>query len=267
MHWKTALPTLLTTLAAKPRLGLLTDMDGTISPIVDQPDQAQITSNSRDLLRALLPYVTLIAAVSGREVNDLRARIDLPGLIYIGNHGLEWWVDGKSQITPEALVHRPALDAALQILSQKQVPGMLIEDKGVTISAHYRQTANPDVVEITFKLILEQIAAQHGLTLYEGRKVFELRPPINMNKGTVLLYLSTTHKLDAVVFIGDDTTDVDGLIGARQLRDSGVCFGVGIGVESPNMPPAVRDHADLLASGVPDVEAFLAWLLNARKRI
>ncbi|MBN1966657.1 MAG: trehalose-phosphatase [Anaerolineae bacterium] len=264
MHWRQATSTALAALVRRDRLGLVTDVDGTISPIVSHPDAAQVTPGCREVLEALVPHLALVAVISGRAVADVRERVGLPGLVYVGNHGLDWWADGAIHIAPEASAARPALEAALDDVRARQVPGMLVEDKGATLSIHYRQTADPPAVAVNFTPLIEQIAARHGLKLFQGRMVFELRPAVAVNKGSAFLHLITQYRLDGALYLGDDTTDVDALRAARRLRQDGTCDALGLGVESDDMPAAVRESADLLVSGVQDVESFLSWLLHAR---
>ncbi len=264
MHWKEAIPTLLTTLVGQPRLGLITDVDGTISPIVSDPDAAQVTTRCRDVLGALVPQITLVAAISGRAVADVRDRVGLPGMVYIGNHGLEWWAAGTIQLAPGAAAARSALEAALNEARHHLVPGVSIEDKGVTASIHYRQAADPPSAAAALLPELRRIAAAHHLRLFQGRMVFELRPPIDINKGSALLRLVSEHRLEGALYLGDDTTDIDALRAARQLRHDGTCFALGVGVESSGTPTALRENADLMAFGIQDVESLLTWLLNAR---
>ncbi len=262
-YWQDAL-SLLQPLVERPRLGLVTDVDGTISPIVSEPEAAQVTGRSRELLRALQVHLALVAVVSGRSVKDVRNRVALPGVVYLGNHGLERWEDNRVVPAPQAAAFRPALEAAMEALGPQQMPGMQIEDKGATLSIHYRQTADPAAVAEKFAPLLREIAASHGLSFFQGRMVFELRPPLEVNKGTAFRGLVIERELDAAVYIGDDTTDVDALRMARQLRQEQRCYCLGLGVESPDIPDAVRATADLLVSGVSGVESFLAWLLTAR---
>lgn len=265
IYWQNAQTTLLQTLIEQPRLGVITDMDGTISPIVDKPDAALITSRSREALLGLQSTLTLVAAVSGRGVEDLRARVAVPGMVYIGNHGLERWVDDRVELLPAAAAFRPAVAAAAGALRERQLPGMVIEDKTATLSVHYRQTSDPQTVAREFAPIVQEIATQQGLAFFQGRMVFELRPPVKVDKGTAFAALVTDYALDGAVYLGDDTTDADALRMARQLRETGSCYTLGIGVDSDDTPAIVRDSADLLANGVSAVEDFLLWLLMARK--
>lgn len=263
MDWHEATDTLLKPLTGPGRVGVISDMDGTLSPIVDQPDAAQITPRGKRLLAALQEKLALVALVSGRAVTDLSQRVGLPQLVYVGNHGLEKWVDGQVQLTPEALQYRPALEAALHDLRGLVDTGMLVEDKGATLSIHYRQTADPAAAAKKFSPVMRQIATQHGLKYFAGRMVFELRPPVDVDKGSTFAALVADYRLDAAVYLGDDTTDADALRMARRLREQGRGHAVGIGIQSDDMPAIVQESADLMASGVSGVESFLSWLLNA----
>jgi trehalose 6-phosphate phosphatase len=261
MHWKSS--TLLTKLVSYPRLGLVTDVDGTISPIVDRPDAARVTPRCRELLQALQRHLALVAVISGRAAQDVQAMVDLAGVQVVGNHGLEWWCDGQVEIAPAVAAYRPALEAAAATVHTHLVPGMFVEDKGATLSIHYRRTADPAATADRLAALLPEIAGEHNLKIFRGNMIFELRPPVGIDKGSAFRQLVEKHQLDAALYLGDDTTDVDALRMARRLRDSATCYALGLGVESDHMPPALRDQADLLLSGVQDVEAFLAWLLNA----
>ncbi len=263
-YWQEALTDLLAPLTHVARLGVATDVDGTISPIVSEPDAIQITPRNRALLRALTAQLPLVAVISGRAVDDVRERIGIAGLVYIGNHGLEWAAGDRVEIPPEVQTYRPALEAALQAIQRIQVPGLYLEDKGATLSIHYRQCPNPDAVGEQLRPRLIHIAAAQGLHLSAGRRVFELRPPLAIDKGVAFARLVERYHLEAAVYLGDDTTDADALRTARHLRQQGTCYALGLAVLSADTPAAVRAHADLSLLGVEDVEVFFAWLLKAR---
>ncbi len=263
MNWRSS--ELLNPIVEIKRLGLVTDMDGTISPIVNDPESAQITPRSQRLLKALHSCLTLVAVVSGRAADDVRNRVDIPDLIYVGNHGLEHWDGSRVIPAPEASQFRPNITAALNKLNQALIPGIQVEDKGATLSIHYRQAGDPLMAGQNLGPVVEEIARQEGLRFFQGRMVFELRPPVDIDKGTTFRQLIETHHLDGAFYIGDDTTDVDALQVARDLREQNRCYTVGVGVESSDMPASVRETADVMASGISDVESLLEWLLNARK--
>lgn len=263
MDWQIAADDAIRTLVRKPRLGLVTDVDGTISPIVDEPDAAQVTPRARELLAALRPHLALVAAVSGRAADDVRERVGVPGLVIVGNHGLETWADGAVQLAPEAAGYRPALEAARDALSAALLPGMQVEDKGATLSVHYRQADDPDAAETAYDPIAQTVADRHGLRLFRGRMVFELRPPLEIDKGTAFRRLVQDYALSGAVYLGDDTTDADALRAARELRASGACYALALGVESGDTPESVREASDFLLPGVAGVEDFLGSLFNA----
>lgn len=263
MQWQQARNTILADLARRARLGIITDMDGTISPIVPIPTAARPTARSKQLLADLHERLPLVAVISGRAAADVQARVGLPDLIYVGNHGLERWADGKVALIPEAAPYRPQVDAAARAAADHIIDGMFIEDKGATLSIHYRGAADPIRTAIDLAPVFEGIAEAHGLRMFRGRMVFELRPPIEVNKGTAFAQLVDEYRLDGALFLGDDTTDADAMHIARQLRAEGRCDAWGVGVADEDTPDAIYESADLLVAGVTGVEDLLAWLLSA----
>ncbi len=254
---------LLKPLLKAPRLGVITDMDGTISPIVATPSDALPTPRNRQILAQLAAQIALVAIISGRSAADVRERVGLDGALYVGNHGLEYWRDGQAVLAPNVAQYRPSLQAAAQQLRGRMLPGMWVEDKVASLSIHYRNTTYPDVVAARYAPIIADIADQHGLKMFSGRMIFELRPPLPIHKGTALRQLVEAHNLSAAVYLGDDTTDADALQMAKDLRAAGRCHSVGIGVLSDDTPDAVRSAADVLVEGVEGVESFLSWLASA----
>ena len=264
MFWHEAIPTHLAVLRDTSRLGIVTDMDGTISPLAEHPDLAEVTPRCRELLRTLCARIRLVAVISGRSVRDVRERVDLPEVEYIGNHGLERWVDGGVRVNPEAAAYRPQIEAVMEPLYGLLEPGMLVEDKGATLSVHYRGTADPQAARERLGPALNQLTEVSGLVLSRGHMVYEIRPPIAQDKGTAFRSLVEEYNLDAALFMGDDLTDVAALKGARRLRQEGTCYALGVGVLSAATPEAVLESADLLAQGVSGVESLLSWLVDAR---
>ena len=263
MIWREENQALLAGLVERRPLGLVSDMDGTLSLIAPTPDAATVTPRARALLAALAERLALVALVSGRAAADLRARAGLASLVYVGNHGVERWENEQVRVRPEAARYQPALVAALAELQPQLLPGMLLEDKGVTASLHYRQAADPDAVHRAMKPVVDRVSAAHGLRASEGRMIFEIRPPVEIDKGTAFRELVAEYGLAAAVFLGDDTTDADALRAARALRASGDCYAVAVGVDAPGTPDVVRASSDFLVPGVEGVEDFLAWLLDA----
>jgi trehalose 6-phosphate phosphatase len=261
VHWLDARETLFADLLKNTRLGVFSDFDGTLSPIVQERDKAAISVGRRQMLAELSERLPLVALVSGRAVADLRARVDLPQVIYIGNHGFERWTAEGVSLSPQAQHFREGLQAFIHTVELH--PGMDLEDKGTTLAIHYRNVPDPVSVQESYPPLLEALAAKNGLKFSQGRMVFEIKPPLKINKGTALELLVLEFELNAVLFMGDDVTDVDAMMKARELRELGKIAAVNVGVESPEMPPAIRDYSDVFATGTDDVESLLGWLLTA----
>ena len=165
MHWENAKSELLKAVY-KPRLGLITDVDGTLSPIVDVPDEARVTPQNLELLAALQTQLTLIAVVSGRSAEDVYQRVGLPGLVYLGNHGMEAWQGGKAIVSPVVAGYRENLSTVMPEINRILVEGMRFEDKGATLSVHYRQTSDPDQVGKDLEPLMQAIANRYDLRLF-----------------------------------------------------------------------------------------------------
>jgi trehalose 6-phosphate phosphatase len=256
---------LLQRLAVEPRFGLFSDLDGTLAPIAPSPQAANISPRARHLLAELRDVLPLVALISGRRADSLQAKVGVPGLVYVGNHGLEQWADGKTTVLPEVEPYLAAMQAAKRELSALEEPGAFVEDKEATLSFHFRQVEDQTRFAKTREKDVEKIANNLGLGFFGGKMVFEVRPPILMDKGLALQNMTMDHSLKAALFLGDDVTDLAGLAMVRMLRNENVCDAWGVGVQSSDAPAVLADTADFLAADVSDVEELLSWLLSARK--
>lgn len=244
-------------------IGIISDIDGTLSPISPTPETAIVGPRSRSALETLCQRIALVAACSGRAAQDAHDKIGLDCMIYVGNHGFERWQGGQVEMATAARDARIALAKIIVELKPALLPGMLIEDKGATISIHYRLLPEPDYVEKKFYPLIEKLAHENGLVVFQGRRVFEVRPAFPINKGTALRTLVEEYRLGAVVFLGDDTTDVDAMKTARALREAGECQAYSIGVISPEAPAIIYESSDTLVKGVVGVEDWLEELVSA----
>jgi trehalose 6-phosphate phosphatase len=238
------------------RAGLITDFDGTISPIVARPEDAHIVPRARAALAGLRDQLTVVAVVSGRGVEDLRARVGVDGLAYVGNHGLEIWNEatGRAELVKEARPWVPRLATVLeQLQSEISVPGVLIENKGVTASLHYRLAPDPEAARTRLLDILARRALTSGLRIEEGRMVINLLPPLTVTKGSAVTWLVREHQLGRVVYIGDDITDAHAFRALKVLEQAnGEIKTLSIGVVGPETPASIRQLAD---AGLPSVNA------------
>lgn len=262
-HWREAVNGELQQAVNGPRFGLITDVDGTISRLVADPDAAHIVPRSRQALASLQERLPLVAVISGRAAADVAQRVGLPGLVYVGNHGLERWQNGRVLPLVDVTAYRSALDRAKTAVAALAPNGMWVEDKEATLSVHYRQTADPQTVYEQYRPRVVKIAEQTGLRFFEGRLIFELRPPVEAHKGTAFMSLVEEYALDTAVFLGDDVTDIDAMKAAQQLRRAGTCYALAIGVRAAHTPASVLAHSHLLADGVDDVADLLNYLADA----
>lgn len=245
-------------LARRP-LGLATDIDGTISPIVDTPEMASVTPLCRRYLGEISRRLEVVAAISGRAPEVARRLVGLEEVVYIGNHGLSWWRQGREETLAEAVPYEPLVRQAKKDLAVRlDLPGLLLEDKGPILALHYRLCADRQATRLA---ILDALApwTTQGLRIREGRLVFELGPPLDVHKGTALTRLMETHRLSGVLYLGDDLTDVDAFKALRHWREEGKVSGAAVAVANPERGPEVMEEADYWVDGVPGVE----WLLAA----
>ncbi len=269
-HWSEATETIIAPLIKIERLGLITDMDGTISHVAETPEAAVVTPKNRKLLSTIVLMLPLVATISGRSARDLHSRVAIPGMVYVGNHGLERWQNGGRVLNDYVRRYRKALASALDELRPHLTVGMWIEDKYATASVHYRLTPRPEEAAQALEILITDIVEKYGLRANAGRRLFEIRPPIDANKGTALSELFNEYQLDAVIYMGDDITDIDAMKMNRKLRDTTGCYALNVGVipdkgdeEQQAISDAIREVADVYVRDVNEVEQFLDWLLEA----
>jgi len=255
----------INSLVKSEKLGLMVDIDGTISPIAPAPAVASVSPRCHEALSVLSERLPLTAIVTGRDIHDARRMIDLPRLIYIGNHGLEEWRDGQSIILPQAarFAHRIP-DALRRVESQVHIDGMIFENKGVTASIHYRLTPDPIAARNQVMTALEPLADIFDLKVTEGEMVIEIKPPIDYDKGDAVERLANTHNLTGVIFLGDDKPDVGAFQAVRRMRESGLP-GLAIVVTRDETPEEVTSEADWKLNTVRGTEDFLFNLLDVYK--
>jgi trehalose-phosphatase len=206
-------------LAGSP-LSVLLDIDGTLAPIAPRPEQVKVAPDMCSALENLIAVPDAhVAIVTGRSVTDGRRIVPIKGLGVIGNHGFEVLGEG-GEVVSEPAAH-DYLDvigkAAARLKSMPDaIPGVVLEDKKWTLSVHYRLAARPAIPGITDTI--HTIARDLGLVVTRGKEVLELRPPIEVNKGTAgVLWVKRlgTSAASSVLYIGDDRTDEDAF---RELR-------------------------------------------------
>jgi trehalose 6-phosphate phosphatase len=214
---------------APERAGLLLDVDGVLAPIVRRPNEALVPGETRAELERLRHRYAVVACVSGRTSGDAERIVGVPGLVYLGSHGLELAPDAKRW---EATLRGFAAGV-----------NWPVEDKGLTVSFHYRDAPDEAAARAELELVAER-AREIGLKARFGRKVLELLPPIEANKGTAVRSLLEERGLDRALYAGDDTTDLDAFAAVAELS-----LGVRVAVASAEGPAALREAADIVVAG------------------
>ncbi len=246
-----------TALSHKPA-GLLTDVDGTLSPITDQPDRSVLHPVVPELLRRLSKRLDLVAVISGRPVSQLLPLVGVEGLVYVGNHGLEWWQDGRAVVVPQAEPFLEVIaEAVRELRGEIQLPGVLVEEKGASATIHYRLTDDPETARRTILETLSRAPSVRGLQLTEGRMTVNLLPPVSVDKGSAVERLARERGLRGALYLGDDVTDVDALLALRDLRRRGGIDSLGVAVGSTEAPADLMEAADCRLEGVEAVVSFL----------
>jgi trehalose-phosphatase len=219
-------------LAGRP-LVLLLDVDGTLAPIVAHPALARVPDATRRVIASLVtkPGVIVIL-VSGRAAHDARRVVGVERVWTVGNHGAEVIApNGDTTVDPMVSRYAAPMARTAQTLEPlvAAITGVLLENKTWTLSVHYR--AADERVVPRLRGIVEGVAAQHGLIVTEGKKVLEIRPPVDIDKGTAISRLVRElggFSRDAsVLFAGDDVTDEDAFRFLRENHPFAVTIHIG----------------------------------------
>ena len=236
------------------RLAVFLDYDGTLTPIVSHPEDAWLSESMRQTLRSLVARVP-VAILSGRDLNDVRGRVLVEGIVYAGSHGFD--IAGAGGLRRQlGNVYLPVLGAAENELREAldDIAGAQLERKYFSVAAHYRNVNENDARKVA--AAVEGVAARHReLRRIDGKKVYELLPDIDWNKGKAVLWLLETLEIERgkalPIYIGDDRTDEDAF---RALEKRGVAILVG---ERPQ-PTA----ANYCLNNPEEVERFLEELVT-----
>jgi trehalose 6-phosphate phosphatase len=233
------------------------DYDGTLTPIVARPDLAVLLKPARDTLIRLASRWP-VAILSGRDLSDVRSMVGIDGIAYAGSHGFDILLpDGRTQQRGAEYVS--ALDAAeeeLRRVVEERGSGAWVERKRFAIAVHVRQVAELSVPELE-RAVAEVAAGDPTLRITGGKKVFELRPATDWDKGVALRFLLGALGLEGAevlpIYVGDDETDEDAF---RAVR------GRGIGVVVAGAQEERRTAADLRLADPEEVSRFLDRLAS-----
>ena len=241
-------------------VAILTDIDGTLAPIVPTPDMSEVSAELKGLLRRLAGRYLLVAGISGRKTEDAFDLIGLDEVVYFGNHGFEILRDGEVEVIPEALPYLERVQELERRAREELAPlGAFVEEKGITASIHYRN-APPEVGERSVRFVKAE-GERLGLRITVGRGVVEARPPVRADKGTAVRALVEQYRPRRAMFLGDDTTDLDAFRELVALREEGVLDEIlRVGVRSDEGPPEIVSEADIVVDDVESVGEVLRVL-------
>lgn len=254
-------PTAIQALAANPAgSGLVLDFDGVLSPIVEDPTTSAMPDRVTAVLARLAKRLGLVAVMSGRPVDFLEDRVRVAGVKLLGSYGIEQIRDGLRQMDPDAKEWLGKVRKASQALDERlsASPGIRVEKKSVSVAVHWRQAPDLEAAAHQVRRVAAQIAAETGLRLEPGKLVEELRPPIDVDKGSAIVALLAAEKPTTIAYAGDDLGDIPAL---RAVREAG---GYALVVDhGPETDPRVLELADQTYSGTEDFAAWLAELADA----
>jgi trehalose-phosphatase len=232
-------------------LFLFLDYDGTLTPIVPRPELAFCPSKVRRLLEKLrdLPAVHL-AIISGRSLEDVREKVEVSGIIYVGNHGLE--IENskgshKKIISSARIRELKRITQRLQN-SLKEIPGILFEEKGPVLSVHYRNIPQKFLTQISQVLEEELQQWKKRWKMASGKMVWEIRPNVDFHKGKALREILKTFPSQGLlpIYLGDDQTDEDAF---RVIKGKGISVFIG--------PDGLSSEADFFLQNPSEVQEFL----------
>ena len=236
---------------------VLTDFDGTLAPIVEFPESARLPAGARRALARLAARsATRVAVISGRDLADLRGRINVPDVILAGCHGLIAEGPGFGFEHPRATAYREQFRQLADDLAAKlqSLRGVQVEAKALGVAVHYRRAPHSDLAEVFYQVEQARESASPALTTLAGKKVIEFLPSVPWHKGECALWLrdrlgQSLPAEPATVYLGDDETDERAF---EALRGKGLTIRVG--------PGHRRSAALRWVKDVADVQEFLSAL-------
>lgn len=260
-HSGEQLPSALAHLATAPKSSaLFLDFDGTLSAIVADPRHARPLPDVPALLADLAAEFELVAVISGRPTSFLADALGSPqGVTLAGLYGLERALQG-----PELAAWTNVIDEVVKEAETTAPPGIYVEPKGLTATLHWRHAPAQKEWVLAFA---DRAAADHDLLVHEGRHERELRPPLQVDKGTVVLSLAAelAGRLDNAAAFGDDIGDLPAFEALSGLTkpDGTSLYVVRVAAVDAESPRQVADAADVTVAGAAGAVALLAVLRDA----
>jgi trehalose 6-phosphate phosphatase len=246
------------------RSALFFDVDGTLAPIVERAQDAQVPHKTSLLLGRLSRRYARVACISGRAAADVRRLVGVGGIEYSGLHGAELLEpdSSKARVMPDFARFQPEVQAFARERDTPELRALRvrIEDKGPIVSFHWRGAPDEDAARALVQRIASEAVAE-GLWTHWGRKVLEIRPPVPIGKDRAVRELLERAAVPVALYAGDDVTDLDAfgvlteMVQAGDLDDA-----VTVGVRSDEGPREIAEQALLVVDGIPGMQQVLAEL-------
>lgn len=243
------------------RIAVFLDYDGTLTPIVARPDLAVFSDETRRVVGELATLCP-VTIVSGRDRKEVQSLVGIDPIAYVGSHGFDIvGPDGEERPHPESVGIPPILEALEGTLRNrlKEFPGITVQRKKYSLSVHYRGVITEQVPDVE-RVLDEEVAARAELRKTHGKKVFEIQPTIDWNKGKAVWYVLELLGLDGPdavpIYIGDDVTDENALLAIRNR-------GIGIHVKDG----AERTAAHYTLASPDEVRQFLRELAGLLQEV
>ena len=243
------------------RLGLMADLDGTLSEMVVRPEDAVTSPAIQQALRQLSRDLPVVAVITGRSAKDGLQMVGVEELTYIGNHGIERLEKGERRTVEAFAPYQTELREAIKMLDAAlDVPGLWLEDKGVSISLHYRHCESPAQAHREILRAIDALPNSDKFLIIGGKMVVNLLPAIGSTKGSAVTEMVEEHNLSGGLFMGDDITDLDAFHAIQRLRRDSSFRGVNVAVLGGEVKQEVIEEADFVLDNVGEVSRFLTWL-------
>jgi trehalose 6-phosphate phosphatase len=247
------------------RAAIFLDVDGTLAPIVEQAESARVPEATARLLGTLGRRFAIVACVSGRSAAEARRLVGVGSLAYAGYHGAEVLMPGaprpwRHPEFEQGADHVRRFALAQDVGSDMRLLRVRLEDKGPIFAFHWRGVPDEGAAQGRMEETAEA-AEGEGLKTAWGRKVLEVRPPVDIDKGQAVRRILDERPVRAALFAGDDRTDLDGFAALGELlEENRLETVIRIGVASDDGPPEILERADLTVDGVPGFAEVLTLL-------
>jgi trehalose 6-phosphate phosphatase len=255
-------PSAIQALAARPaESALVLDFDGVLSPIIEDAAASALPEQAARALNRLAPSLGVLAVMSGRPADFLADRVRIAGVRLLGSYGIEQIENGSRRVDPAAQPWLAPVQEATRELDDRlaRAPGIRVEHKSVSVAVHWRQAPDQRAAARQVEQITAELATQTGLRLEPGKLVAELRPPIEVDKGSAIRALLAATTPAVAAYAGDDVGDIPAL---SAMRDTG---GYALVVDhGSETDPRLLALADETFAGT---DAFAAWLTDLADEI